>query len=187
MVHTEGEFAVDGRHLWILGDCIWCTKCGGYANRVPRKPRTLCTTKIEGCGARALRWLRAGRSPLKPHGLIAPFGTQPSQAWNAKPPGADSTVDVGDSDDDAAEQRAIVAGFIGSLLARIDAAAAPGGAGPVDSDTDRAADDYAAQTWPGLDDRTAWAVSARAHWRGFTRRGRGAHSRVAPTAKQRFC
>ena len=75
MVHTEGEFAVDGHRLWILGGWIWCTKCGGYANRMPRKLRTLCTVRIEGCGAKALRWLRAVRSSLKPHGLIAPFGT----------------------------------------------------------------------------------------------------------------
>ena len=87
----------------------------------------------------------------------------PSQAWSTKPPGADDTVEVGDSDDDAAEQRAIATGFIGSLLARIDAAAAPGEARSEGSDADGGADDDAAQAWPGYDDRTAWAVSARAN------------------------
>ena len=65
MVHTEGEYAVDGHRLWILGDCVWCTKCGGYANRVPRKLRTFCTAKNRKCGEKALRWLKAGRSPEK--------------------------------------------------------------------------------------------------------------------------
>ena len=32
MVHTEGEYAIDGHRLWTLGDWVCCTKCGAYAN-----------------------------------------------------------------------------------------------------------------------------------------------------------
>ena len=66
---------------------------------------------------------------MKPHGLFAPFGTQPRRAWCTKPlgGGAGDIVEVGASDDDTDEQRAIATAFIGIRLARIDAAAAPGG------------------------------------------------------------
>ena len=102
---------------------------------------------------------------MKPHGLIAPFCTQPWRAWCTKTPGqgADNVVEVSDSDDDAAEQHAIATGFVGSLLARIDAAAAPGREESAGSDTDGGTGGDPAQAWPGHDDRTAWAVSARAH------------------------
>ena len=140
---------------------------GGYTVVREKVPMIVAPdwAKIEASGVRALRWRKASISPLKPHGLIAPFGAQPGRSWCAKPPGrsADDTVEVGDSDDDAAEQHAIAFGFIGSLLARIDPAAAPGGEESAGSDADGGADGDAAHAWPGHEDRTAWAVSARAH------------------------
>ena len=52
---------------------------------------------------------------------------------------------------------------IGSLLAGIDAADAPGGEKSDGSDADGGADGNAAQAWLGHDDTIAWAVSPRSH------------------------
>ena len=83
----QGEYAAGGHWLWVYGNWIWCTKCEGFANRVPRKLTTACTQEIERCGKYALRWLKGGRAPYQPHGEIAPFGTRPVRAWAAEPPG----------------------------------------------------------------------------------------------------
>ena len=58
---TLARYADGGHRLWVLGDWIWCTKCGGYANRVPRKFAKRCTAQIENCGKNTLRWFRVGR------------------------------------------------------------------------------------------------------------------------------
>lgn len=121
----------------------------------------LCTTKIGLRGHRALRWLRDGLAPDKPHGLIAPFGTQPRRAWNINPPA--DIVEISGSDDEAAErrnqdadeQRATAADLIGSLLARIDHAAG-GVRSPSASNEDEGGNDADGQIWPGHDDRIAW-------------------------------
>ena len=134
-------------------------------DRVPRKLRAPCTAKIEACGKNALRWFRVGRSPLPPHGLIAPFGTKPCRAWSATPTGqrTDGVIEVSDSDDDAAAHHAMAAGFRGAILARIDGAASPLAASASLDDLEGDADETAAQARPGHDERLAWAVSARAY------------------------
>ena len=116
------------------------------------------------------RKLRIGRSPEKPHGLIASFGTQPCRAWHVKPPASSNIVEVSESDDDAegrrngdaAEQRVVAADLISSLLARIHDAADIGG-DLTSSGDDVGGEDVTAPNWPGHGDRTAWAVTARAH------------------------
>ena len=160
MVHSQGDTAAGAHSLWTSGDWVWCTRCGGYANRVPRKLRTLYTAKIELCGRRALKWLREGRSPTEPHDLIAPFGTQPRRAWNIKPHIAGETIEVNDSDEDAAtkaerdaaEQREVVSTLVGPLLDRTDSATRGIGndAGPGHSEDVLGTD---GQIWPDPDDR----------------------------------
>ena len=63
---------------------------------------------------------------------------------------------------DAAERRATAADLIGSLLAKIDDAAGCGSS-LTDSDCHSGGDDADTQIWPEHDDRSAWAVTARAH------------------------
>ena len=82
----EGEYTEDVHRLWTLGSWIWCTKCGGYATRVPKKLATGCTNVIEKCRQNALRWLKEVRFPMPPHPLVAPSGTRPVRAWAAEPP-----------------------------------------------------------------------------------------------------
>ena len=145
-----------------------CTKCGGYANSAQKTQNAV--HRIGKCCQKALRCLRDGRSPEKPHGVIAPFGTQPGRAWNIKPPAANDIVEISESDDeaverrnwDAAEQRATAADLIGSLLARIDDAAGSVGSSS-DSSGDAGDNSADALISPGHDDRTAWVVTARAH------------------------
>ena len=125
---------------------------------------------MTGSGAqRALRWLREGRSPVEPHDLIAPFGTQPRRAWNIKPHAADETIEISDSDEDtatraerdAAEQRRVAATLVGQLLARIDSATR--GVGN-DAEPDHGESDIGADgpIWPGPDDRARTRVAVRA-------------------------
>ena len=171
MVHSPGDTAAGAHSLRTSGDWVWCTRRGGYANRVPRKLRTLCTAKIELCGQRALRWLREGRSPVELHELNAPFGTQPRRAFNIRPHAAGDTIEISDSDEDlgtraerdAAEQRGVASTLIGQLLARIDNATSG-------IDTDAESDhwgggaDTVGPIWPGPDDMARTRIAARAHW-----------------------
>ena len=129
---------------------------------VPKKLRSPFTARICKCGLKALRWLRDGRSPEEPHGLTAPFGTQPVRAWNIKPLAANDIVEISESDDeaaerrnrDAAEQRTTAADLTGSLLARIVDAAGSMGTPPV-SDGEVGGNDADEPIWLGHDDRIA--------------------------------
>ena len=38
-------------------------------------------------------WLKEGRSPVKPHELVATFGTMPARAWDAEPPGRGAAIE----------------------------------------------------------------------------------------------
>ena len=129
----------------------------------------MSTERIELCGQRALWWLKEGRSPVEPHDLIAPFGTQPKRAWNIKPNkdgGATVVSDSDDSDDraerDAAEQREVASSLIGQLLRRIDNATRGAGQEEGSSQDD---DDLgtSGQLWPGVEDRTRTRMATRAH------------------------
>lgn len=138
------------------------TACPGNLGRCAPK-------KVELCGQRALKWLREGRSPVEPHDLIAPFGTQPRRAWNIRPHNADETIEISESDEDtatkaerdAAEQRGVAFTLIGQLLAHIDSATR--GIGN-DAEPDHGESDIDADgpIWPGPDDRTRTLVAARA-------------------------
>ena len=121
--------------------------------------------QIEVCRENALRWFRVGRSPLPPHGLIAPFGTKPNRVWSADTPGqnAHEVIDLSsDSDVDIAGDNAMATGFHRALSATIDDAAAPFAA-PAPHSSQGSSPSPDAPLWSGSDELEAWAVSARAY------------------------
>ena len=72
MVHALGKTAARAHLLWISSDWVWCTRCGRYANRVPRKLRTTRAAKVGWCGHRALqRRRRADMAGTRRRGEMA--------------------------------------------------------------------------------------------------------------------
>ena len=63
----------EGQHtLWTMQGWAWCTRCGGFAKRVARLLSSQCRGNVTDATHYALKWLKQGKSPYKPHSTLGP-------------------------------------------------------------------------------------------------------------------